>query len=160
MSKTKCGLIILLILIGTFTFGCSNNAGASKPTVEGTSAKQAEDSASNDVQAKEDVPQPSARQYKDGTYSAEGSYENPSGEDSIKVQLTIKNDIVTNLQVNGEADDEKSESYQNLFIEGIEEKVVGKDLNEIQDIGNVNGSGLTQKGFKEAIEAIKEDASE
>jgi uncharacterized protein with FMN-binding domain len=98
-------------------------------------------------------------EFKDGTYKATGSYTSPAGTESVEVSLTVKNDVIESVQVTPKASHPTSRNYQALFSQGISQKVVGKKLSEVQNVGRVNGSSLTTNGFANAISAIKEQAN-
>ena len=95
--------------------------------------------------------------YKNGSYSATGSYMSPGGEDQIAVTLTIANDIVTAASVTPEAGDHTSARYQQKFISGYQGYVVGKNISSIY-LTKVSGASLTPKGFNDALNQIKAQA--
>ncbi|MEI6022809.1 MAG: hypothetical protein WCQ32_03135 [bacterium] len=95
--------------------------------------------------------------YKNGSYSATGSYMSPGGEDQIAVTLTIANDIVTAASVTPEAGDHTSARYQEKFISGYQGYVVGKNIASIY-LTKVSGASLTPKGFNDALNQIKAQA--
>lgn len=95
--------------------------------------------------------------YKDGTYSATGSYMSPGGLDHFGVTLTLKNDVVTDISATPGAGDKTSEKYQAKFISGYKALVIGKNINEV-NLTKVSGSSLTPKGFNDAIAQIKVQA--
>lgn len=95
--------------------------------------------------------------YKDGTYTAIGSYNSPGGPDKISITLTLKNNIVTSVSAIPMAGDPKSEKYQQTFISGYQTFVVGKNIDTIK-LTNVSGSSLTPIGFNDALAKIKEQA--
>jgi uncharacterized protein with FMN-binding domain len=95
--------------------------------------------------------------YKDGTYTAIGSYNSPGGPDKISITLTLKNNIVTSVSAIPMAGDPKSEKYQQTFISGYQTFVVGKNIDTIK-LTNVSGSSLTPIGFNDALEKIKVQA--
>jgi hypothetical protein len=97
------------------------------------------------------------RIYKDGTYSADGQYVSPAGEEQVGVTLTIANDVVTSATFEGKAENPGSVIMQGKFAEGFEGQVVGKPIDQIS-LGVVNGSSLTPKGFMDAVEKIKLEA--
>jgi uncharacterized protein with FMN-binding domain len=97
--------------------------------------------------------------YKDGTYTADGSYQAPSGTESITVEVTLADDTITDVQVTGHASDPTAKGHQAEFIGGIADQVVGKDIDTL-NVTKVSGSSLTSGGFKIAIAAIKEQALE
>lgn len=95
--------------------------------------------------------------YKDGTYTATGSYMSPGGLDHLGVTLTIKDDVVTNSTVVNEAGDGTSRRYQTMFIDGYKQYVVGKNVSAVV-VSKVSGSSLTCKGFNDALAQIKAQA--
>jgi uncharacterized protein with FMN-binding domain len=96
--------------------------------------------------------------YTDGTYSASGSYQAPSGTESVDVTITLKDDVITDVQVVGNATDPEAKQHQGEFIGGIAAEVVGKDIDQIS-VSRVSGSSLTSGGFNAAIAEIKADAA-
>ena len=104
-----------------------------------------------------DTPKKSASLYKDGTYSATGSYMSPGGEDQIAVTLTLKNDIITSASVVTEPGDRTSQRYQNMFVAGYQQYVVGQNIAKVY-LARVSGSSLTPKGFDDALAQIKVQA--
>lgn len=96
-------------------------------------------------------------QYKDGTYTQEGSYITPGGQESITVTVTLKNGIVTDSSVQNIANNRDSREYQSLFTNNYKSKVVGKPIGEIS-LSRVAGSSLTSSGFNDALEQIRNSA--
>lgn len=97
--------------------------------------------------------------YADGTYTADGSYQAPSGTESITVELTLADDKITDITVTPHATDPTAKGHQAEFVGGIADQTVGKDIDTL-NVTRVSGSSLTSGGFKIAIEAIKEQALE
>ena len=95
--------------------------------------------------------------YKDGTYSATGSYVSPGGRESIGLTVTIKDGIITDTQLEKNATDQDAEEYQELFADNYKTLVVGKSVDEVS-LSRVAGSSLTSLGFNNALTQIKEDA--
>ena len=95
--------------------------------------------------------------FKDGTYSASGSYQAPSGTESIQVALTVKGNVVTNVVATPSAISSMSARWQARFVSGISQLVVGKNLNEVS-VSQVSGSSLTSNGFNNAVDQIKAQA--
>lgn len=95
--------------------------------------------------------------YKDGSYSAVGNYISPGGSESIAVNLTLKDDVVTSANVVANATRSESKQYQNKFISGYQSLVVGKKIEEI-NLVKVSGSSLTPKGFMDALAKIEVQA--
>ncbi|MDD7963369.1 FMN-binding protein [Microbacterium thalli] len=96
--------------------------------------------------------------YTDGSYTAEGSYQTPEGPETITVTLTIASDAVSDVEVVGEPTRRESKQYQEEFIGGIDDLVVGKSLDDIE-VDRVAGSSLTSGGFNAAVEEIRTDAA-
>ena len=99
-----------------------------------------------------------AAAYKDGTYSASGAYQTPESTETITVSITLKNDVVTDVQVSGEPQRPESQQYQSQFVGGISDVVVGKDIDQLS-VSRVAGSSLTSNGVNEALQQIKAEAA-
>lgn len=100
----------------------------------------------------------SSGSYKDGTYTADGSYQTPETVESISVTLTVADGVVKDVEVTGDPQARETEEYQAKFIGGISGEVVGKGLDEL-NVTRVAGSSLTSGGFNEALKSIKEQAA-
>lgn len=101
-------------------------------------------------------PMPMAN-YKDGSYSAVGSYLSPGGDETIKVDITLKGDVVTSVKTTAQATKPESKRWQETFISGYESMVVGKKIEDIS-LTKVSGSSLTPKGFMDALAKIEAQA--
>jgi uncharacterized protein with FMN-binding domain len=100
---------------------------------------------------------PQANTYKDGTYTATGSYMSPGGLDQIAVTTTLKNDVITDISVNPEPGDNTSARYQNIFAASYKPLVIGKKISDVQ-LSKVSGSSLTSGGFNAALLKIEAQA--
>jgi len=98
-----------------------------------------------------------ASSYKDGTYSATGSYSSPGGRESIKLTVTIKDGIITSTSLDEKASNGEAKEYQDDFDSGYKTLVVGKNIDEVS-LSRVAGSSLTSNGFNDALDEIKSDA--
>lgn len=96
-------------------------------------------------------------EYADGTYSADGEYTAPSGQESITVEITLADDIVTEVVVTPHATEGNQAQFQGQFAAGIAEVVEGRDIDTLA-VSRVGGSSLTSGGFNRALEAIKAEA--
>lgn len=97
--------------------------------------------------------------YRDGDYTATGSYVSPAGTQSVKVELTLAHDAVTAVTVTPEADDPQAKGFQEKFAGGISDAIVGKDIDTL-NVSRVAGSSLTSGGFNKALADIKAQALE
>ena len=97
------------------------------------------------------------QKYKNGTYTAEGNYISPGGDEQIVVKLTLKDGVIENSQVESKAVRPISKKFQKIFIENYKQFVIGKKIDEIK-LDKVSGSSLTPKGFNDALEKIKAEA--
>src|SRR5688572_12156218 len=95
--------------------------------------------------------------YKDGTYSATGTYQNPASREEVDVTLTLADGRVTAVTFEGTPDNPTTVTMQNRFKQGFEAEVVGKPLDEV-NLTVVNGSSLSPKGFMDALNQIKTQA--
>lgn len=105
------------------------------------------------------VPAASPASYKDGSYTAEGGYVSPGGNEKIKVAITLKDSVVTAVTVTPESDDPNGQQYQAQFASGISAIVVGKRIDSLTGVSRVAGSSLTSQGFAAAVAKIEAQAS-
>ncbi len=98
-----------------------------------------------------------SRSYKDGTYTASADYQSPGGSESIKVTITLDDGVVTDSTVVGDPSDSEAKEYQDMFISGYKNQVVGKSIDSVS-LSRVSGSSLTSIGFNSALDAIKQQA--
>jgi uncharacterized protein with FMN-binding domain len=147
------------VLLLTAACGSSEeaDAGTSAPAI--SSAAPTTDAPTSDAPTEDtpDIGEADAGAYADGDYEAEGSYTNPGGQSSVKVELTITDGTVSDITVTPEAENGTSKQYQEKFAGGIADEVVGKSLDDIS-VTKVAGSSLTSDGFNDALDQIKSDA--
>ena len=96
--------------------------------------------------------------YKNGEYTAVGSYQSPGGEQHLGVTVTLSNSVITALAVDTSQTKGTSAEFQGKFKSGIDALVVGKSIDEL-DVSKVSGSSLTSGGFNDAIDQIKTEAA-
>ncbi len=152
------------------TTSATDNSTANNPVTPVTPVTPIVSPSSNNISNQTPNPAPSnpvvktppvatTKQYacKDGTYTATGSYMSPGGEDQVTVTLTIAKDIVTDVSVTPGAQDRTSQRYQQRFIAGYKQYVVGKNIASL-NLGVISGSSLTPIGFNAALTQIKAQA--
>ncbi|WP_435225742.1 hypothetical protein [Streptomyces sp. Tue6028] len=95
--------------------------------------------------------------YADGEYSADGAYGTQNS--SIGVTLTLDDAVITKVEVEPHATNETSRDYQERFADAVAALVVGKTIDEV-NLDRVAGSSGTPDGFNDAVQKIKEEASQ
>lgn len=100
-----------------------------------------------------------ASTYKDGTYKAVGNYTSPGGAEQLGVTLTISGGVVTSSEVEVKATRPMSKTRQTDFKDNYKAQVEGKNIDEIV-LTKVSGSSLSPKGFNDAVEQIKQEATQ
>ncbi|MGO4190968.1 FMN-binding protein [Arthrobacter sp. YAF17] len=95
--------------------------------------------------------------YKDGTYSADGNYVSPNGNETVGVELTLAGGTVTGVKITPHPTNSNTRKFQGEFSGGIQSQIVGKKLDEIK-VSKVAGSSLTSGGFNQAVDKIKSEA--
>ncbi|GAA5029193.1 hypothetical protein ACFQRL_07200 [Microbacterium fluvii] len=140
--------------------GCSAGAADTTDTTDDTAATTAPSTAATaDTSDSSTTDSTATGDYADGTYTADGTYVDGGGQsETISVTLTLEGDVVTDVQVSGDAKSPQSQQYQEAFIGGVADVVVGKDIDDLA-VSKVAGSSLTSGGFNAALETIKAEAA-
>jgi uncharacterized protein with FMN-binding domain len=94
--------------------------------------------------------------YRDGDYEATGWY--GSGPSSITVDLTLADDVITEVSVTPHATDPTSLDYQQRFADAVPDVVVGRRIDEVE-IDRLAGSSGTPDGFNDALAQIRAQAT-
>jgi len=131
------------------------------PMTEETSGNSspASPASKNPVVSSPVAPKPTqSSPYKNGTYVATGSYDSPAGIERVGVSITLQNGIIESATVTNEAQDGTSSRYQNKFISGYKQYVIGKNIADVS-LSRVSGSSLTPIGFNQALAKIKTEAA-
>lgn len=95
--------------------------------------------------------------YKDGAFTATTSYPTPGGDGQMTIQLTVKSNAVTDINIQQAAVNHVSQEYENRFESAYKYYVVGKNLQDI-NLSRVSGASLTTAGFNDALTQIKSKA--
>ncbi len=143
----KIAVIALVVLAYVGITMYAKNSRESKP----------ENTASNNTPAQQ-TNGLNTTAYKNGTYTATGTYNTPGGPEEVTVSITLVDGIVTATSSTAVAKAPVSAKFQEEFINSYQNLVVGKNINEVQ-LDKVAGSSLTPKGFNEAVNQIKTQAS-
>jgi uncharacterized protein with FMN-binding domain len=91
--------------------------------------------------------------YKDGAYTASSSYYVPHGSESIQVNLTVSNGVVTAASITNSESDPTSATYQEDFAATYKSQVVGQKIAGLQ-LGSIAGASDTTQGFNDALSQI------
>jgi uncharacterized protein with FMN-binding domain len=114
------------------------------------------------VSVKQPAPDAGAKtftSYKDGSYTAEGTYQSPADLEHVTVTVTLKDGVITDTVFAGTSPVGKSQRYMDTFSSDYKPLVVGKKLSDVQ-LTKVSGSSLTPIGFNNALEKIKQQAGQ
>jgi uncharacterized protein with FMN-binding domain len=143
-----------LSLVGTVA-GCAPSATQSRPMAS-TATSSPETSAATPSGTASSLAS-SGSVYKDGTYSADGTYVSPNGTETVGVELTLASGTVTAVEITEHPSNPNTRKFQGEFSGGIAAQVVGKSIDGL-NVSKVAGSSLTSGGFNQAVEKIKLEA--
>ena len=143
-------VIISLIVGGVYVFKSGSDDDTATNTTMTDTASQPADSTTGST--------PMMGSYKDGTYEATGNYNTPGGNEYIDVTIVIQNGKIIDSSVTSRAKSRESKGYQSDFVNGYKDQVKGKSIATLR-LSRVAGSSLTPRGFNEAIDAIKTQAT-
>jgi hypothetical protein len=153
---TACVIIAAVAIIYFVTTGRAKTGdAASSQTSDTAITTPSQSSTDNSSSTSASSSSPS---YKDGTYSAAGSYRTPETLENINVTLTVKDGVVTDSSVQQTPQDRESVQYQADFKNNYKNFVIGKKLSDI-NLSRVSGSSLTSSGFNTAVDKIKSEAA-
>lgn len=152
-TRSRTALLTLtgLSALGVVT-GCSSTSPAPAATQAAPAATEAAP-ASTEAAGTSNA----SGTYKDGSYTEQGTYSSPGGQEVISVDLTIAADAVKAVEVSTVKADPTATQYEAKFIGGIGDAIVGKKIDDL-NVTNVAGSSLTSQGFDDALTKIKSDA--
>ena len=159
MNHTRKTLLFTAASLTLASTACAGPAADEAPAAQESSA--AATAAPQSAAPQSAAPQDGAAAgtYADGEYSAQGSYTPPSNQtEEVDVTLTLKDSVVTELQVETSGNHPTSKMHQRDFKSKVQEQVVGKNLDEL-DVDKVGGSSLTSSGFNKALDTIRSEAA-
>ena len=147
-SKAWLGVIAVVVIVAIAGFAYKQSTTQKQQTLGASDKQEAK------IAAK---PTDATSSYKDGKFTAEGDYMTHVGQKHISVTLTFKNGVIADADVTNQADDPMSTRYQDAFISGYKQYVVGKKIDEVH-VSKVASSSLTPIGFNNALDAIKKQS--
>lgn len=154
MIAAIVAIIIIVAAVGGYFF--MNQSSSTTETANTTPDGQVE---GENQEITNPTAAPSKSTYKDGTYTATGTYSYHAGKESVEVTATIDSGKITKIDVVSLAKAPTSKVMQADFIANFKPMVVGKNIDDVK-LGKVSGSSLTGIGFNAALEDIKTQASE
>lgn len=162
-TKSIIGFLVFLgVAAGAVALALGNkkNDAMTSTTEVGTSTPEATTLASSTESASSSTATstPVLTAFKDGVYSATGTYKSPAGIEQINVSVTLEKDIVVETSYKGLAENARSIEYQEKFGSGYRAVVIGKNISTLQ-LSKVSGSSLTPAGFNDAIGKIRDEAA-
>jgi len=112
--------------------------------------------APNDSAIMPAAPTTQSSAYKDGTYTATGTYGGlPS---HLTVTVNVQQGLILQVQVKTHATDPTSLDYQRRFADAVPAVVVGKLLKDVQ-VGKLAGASGCPIGFNDALDQIRKQAT-
>jgi major membrane immunogen (membrane-anchored lipoprotein) len=98
-------------------------------------------------------PTTAASGFTDGTYNATNSYFVPSGDQSIKVDVTLKSGVITAASIQNSESDPTSAQFQEDFAAQYKSYVIGKRIGSLR-LSVIAGASDTTIGFSSALNQI------
>jgi len=155
-NKAIIGIVVVVLLAAAATAVVVLSS-KSATTDEATTTTTSSSTSPSPSTSTTTTDSSSTTTYKDGTYTATGSYQTPGGTESIGVTVTLSGDMITDASVTQNASGGEAEEYQSAFAGGFKSLVVGKKIEDVS-LTRVAGSSLTPNGFNNAIAAIESQA--
>lgn len=149
--------MLTLAAVSLLMVGCASTSTTTDTSVDTSTSSMDSMTESSVSMTASSMSEAAVINYKDGTYTADGNYTSPAGQEEVGVTLTLANGVVTDASFEGKATNPGSKMMQGKFSEGYKAMVVGKSIDEIS-LGVVNGSSLAPKGFMDAVAKIKAEA--
>lgn len=149
-NKAVIGIIVVVLLAviagGVFYLTSQNN----------DASNMGSDMSSETMPAKDDMMQ--SGDYKDGTYTATGTYQSPGGQEQIELTVTLEDGVINSTVAETKAASGTSRQYQKEFVNNYGVEIIGKNVDEVK-LDRVAGSSLTSNGFNDALDEIKQEAA-
>jgi uncharacterized protein with FMN-binding domain len=160
-NKSRIIDLIIIVLISTVATtgtvlvkGAQDSKIVSQPNIINNSSTTTTPTTTNSGPASTS----SALTYKDGTYTANGSFYTPDGAEQIGVTVTLTSGNISSVKIDDSTiNNGTSLAYTERFINGINLVVVGQNIDSV-NVGRISGASLTPMGFNNAIDTIKNNA--
>lgn len=160
----------VLVLVVAFIAGCTNQtqqttglttlgtSSSPSPTIGATSQPSVIATPTTEIKTGNDkINEAIAAAVADGTYSDKLTYAYHAGEETVDVEVSVKDDVITSASVKpGPKAVNMSIKIINKFNAALPELVVGKKIDKLDIPKNVAGSSLTTAAFKEYLQKLIE----
>ncbi|MDB5169085.1 MAG: hypothetical protein JWO41_441 [Candidatus Saccharibacteria bacterium] len=159
--KLAATLLSIVVIAGSIVFAdhfkAKNTVSAATtiPTSQPTQATPA--TQSTPAPATPSTAATASSGYTDGNYSGSSSYNVPHGNESIQVNVELKDGVITSASIQNSEGDNVSASYQQDFASVYKSYVVGKKISGLQ-LGVIAGASDTTQGFVDALSQISSKA--
>lgn len=154
-NKAIIGIIVIALLVAAATVAVVLSAGNENTDTESVASTSPSPTTESTASASSESE---SGDYKDGTYTATGSYQTPGGRESIGVTITLASDgTISDSSLQLSTSGGETQQFQSKFASGYKSQVVGKRIDEVS-LSRVAGSSLTSRGFNSAIEDIETQA--
>ncbi len=158
ITTTIIVLIATTLLIGGAVVLAQQNESETAKTRTNSPKNQTAVADKNSENRQAQAPLPAGPSgYRDGNYTATGTYQSPGGGQEIKVNISLMSGRIMATSAEGDSKSSDSTFYQKSFISGYRDKVTGKSIDEVK-LDHVGNSSLTPAGFNKALEDIKNQA--
>jgi hypothetical protein len=159
--NAKIATVVVIVVVAAIATGVlfmnRKDTDATNTATNSTNSSQTATPVPTETTGADDAVAVAPGTFKNGSYTATGSYRTPEDTETITVQLSVTDDIVTDVSVAYEPKSRESTEYQTEFANNYKSEVVGKKLSDIE-LNRIAGSSLTPKGFNDALEKIRTDA--
>jgi uncharacterized protein with FMN-binding domain len=136
----------------------TSNVSSVSTTSASTSTQTPSTSSSGATSNTQTAPTSSATtSYKDGTYKTTTEYYVPHGSNSLTVNVSIKDGLITKVSTSHDYSDRESGMYVDSFDSSISSEAVGQKIDGLS-LSRVGGASLTTEAFDEAISQISNKA--
>lgn len=89
-----------------------------------------------------------------------GNYESPAGSEEVGFVLFVdENGVITDAEAEVMAENKTSVFRQQSFADAFPEIIIGKNINELENVDRIGGSSLTTKSFNESLADLKAQAN-
>ena len=159
MVSIKSSLIALLLITVLSFAGCSNTQETTSESVEESQVEIQRSEEEKVISENENtiVTQTSNLLVENGLYVETISYDAPPGEEEVEVSIEFKEDIVTSLTLTPIDAHPTSEQFIEKSESGLQDLLIGKNINDIEVPDKISGSSLTTKAFKDKLQGILDE---